>query len=235
VEKMVKVDEAIIARLKSHGSNFEILVDCRNAIAVREGKEIDMTDVLAAQDVFTDAKKGLRAPEMQLKQVFSITDPEEVAKHIISKGEIQLTSEYKSELRQQKRKKILEMIHRNGIDPKSGLPHPMTRLELAMDQSKIHIDEFGSVEKQVQDVLKAIREIIPIRFEKRKIEIKLTAETASKAYGALSQFGNKLKEEWRDDGSYVAVIEIPAGLQEELFDKLNKITQGNNETKVLKD
>jgi len=29
------------------------------------------------------------------------------------------------------------------------------------------------------------------------------------------------------------VVEIPAGLQGEFFDKLNKLTSGNNETKII--
>ncbi|PIO05712.1 ribosome assembly factor SBDS, partial [Candidatus Woesearchaeota archaeon CG08_land_8_20_14_0_20_43_7] len=129
----------------------------------------------------------------------------------------------------------LEIIHRNGVDPKSGLPHPMKRIELALDESKVKIDEFGSVENQVQDILKGLREVLPIRFEKRKIEVILPADVASKAYGSLSKFGQKLKEEWRDDGSYCAQLEIPAGLQDELMDKINKTTQGNNEIRILKE
>ena len=103
---MVTVDDAVIARLKMHGQNFEVLVDCNSAIAVREGKEADMKDVLAAMKVFTDAKKGLAASENAMKQIFQTSDAEEVAKQIILKGEIQLTSEYRNSLREIKRKQI---------------------------------------------------------------------------------------------------------------------------------
>ena len=67
---MVSVDEAVIARLKSHNQNFEVLVDCNNAIALKHGKEIDMKDVLATAKIFTDAKKGLEASETAMSQVF---------------------------------------------------------------------------------------------------------------------------------------------------------------------
>ena len=36
------------------------------------------------------------------------------------------------------------------------------------------------------------------------------------------------------DGTINAVIEIPAGLQNDLFDKLNELTHGEIETKILK-
>ena len=57
---MVTVDQAVIAKLKSHGTNFEVLVDCNNAIAVKGGKEIDIKDVLATQTIFSDSKKASR-------------------------------------------------------------------------------------------------------------------------------------------------------------------------------
>ena len=54
---MVTVDQAIIARLKTRGQEFEILVDCNNALALKEGKNIDMRDILAAMRIFSDAKR----------------------------------------------------------------------------------------------------------------------------------------------------------------------------------
>src|SRR3989338_11521432 len=115
---MVNVDEAIIARLKSNNQLFEILVDCDMALALKEGKNISLKDVLAADRIFSDAKKGLEASENAMKQIFGTNDAEEVAKTIIQKGEIQLTQEYREKLREEKRKQVITIIHRNGVDPK---------------------------------------------------------------------------------------------------------------------
>src|SRR3989338_4473590 len=115
---MVNVDQAIIARLKIQGQNFEILVDCANALALREGRSVDMHDVLAAMKIFSDAKKGLEASATAMKQIFGTSDVEEVAKSIIQKGEIQLTQEYRESLREEKRRQMISIIHTNGVDPK---------------------------------------------------------------------------------------------------------------------
>ena len=40
------------------------------------------------------------------------------------------------------------------------------------------------------------------------------------------------KEEWKSD-AWLAVIEIPAGMQADIYDKLNKMTSGNVEVKVI--
>ena len=231
---MVTVDQAIIARLKTQGQIFEILVDCSNALAVKEGKSIDMHDVLAAMQIFSDAHKGLVASETAMKQIFGTNDTEEVAKQIIHKGEIQLTQEYREKLREEKRKQIISIIHRNGVDPKTHLPHPPQRIENAFEEARFHVDEFKPVQEQVQEALKKLRPILPIKFEVKEIAIKITPEYAPKCYSTVKQFGTILREEWQTNGNWVAVVELPGGMESDFYDKLNKICHGNVESKVLK-
>ena len=132
---MVTVDQANIVKLKTHGQNFEILVDSNAAIAFRGNNNMDIRDVLAVQKVFSDAKKGLEAPENQMKLIFQTADPLEVAKMIIQKGEIPLTKEYKENLRETKKRQIIDIIHRNAVDPQTHLPHPPARIEAAMAEA----------------------------------------------------------------------------------------------------
>ena len=231
---MVAVDQAIIARLKTHGQSFEILVDCSNAIAMREGKDVGMHDILAAMKIFSDAKKGLEASETAMKQIFGTADAEQVAKSIIQKGEIQLTQEYRENLREEKRKQIVAIIHRNGVDPRTHLPHPPQRIENAFEEAKFHVDEFMPVQEQVQEALKKIRPILPIKFEVKEIAIKITPDYAPKCYATVKSFGTLLREEWQSNGFWVAVVELPGGMENDFYDKLNKICHGNLESKVLK-
>ena len=231
---MINVDQAIIARLKTHGQNFEILVDCANALALREGKSIDMHDILAAMKIFSDAKKGLDASENAMKQIFGTSDVEELAKTIIQKGEIQLTQEYRERLREEKRKQIITMIHRNGVDPRTHLPHPPQRIENAFIEAKFHVDEFISVQEQVQEALKKLRPILPIKFEVKEISIKIPPEFAPKCYSIVKLFATILREEWQTNGYWVGVVELPGGMENDLYDKLNKICHGNVESKILK-
>lgn len=231
---MVTVDQAIIARLKSHGQNYEILVDCNNALAVREGRSVDMRDVLAAMRIFSDAKKGLEASGNAMNEIFGTNDVEEIAKAIIQKGEIQLTQEYREHLRAEKRKQIINIIHRNGVDPKTHLPHPPQRIENAFVEAKVHVDEFEPVQKQVQEALKKLRPILPIKFEIKEIALKISPEYAPKCYAIVKSFGTMLREEWQSNGYWVAVVEIPGGMENDLYDKLNKICHGNVESRILK-
>ena len=96
---MVDVDKAVIARLKTHGENFEILVDCDKAIELKQGKNINLNDVLATDAVFKDVKKGERASEKELEDLFGTSDHLEISEEIIRKGEVQLTQDHMNKLR----------------------------------------------------------------------------------------------------------------------------------------
>lgn len=231
---MVNVDEAVIARLKAQGQNFELLVDCNNALALREGRNVDIKDVLAAQKIFADAKKGLEASEHAMQQIFQTADRLEIARQIIKKGEIQLTAEYRQDLREKKRRQIIGIIHRNGVDPRTHAPHPVTRIENAFEEAKFHVDEFLPVEQQVQEALNKLKPILPIKFEIKELEVKIGPKYAGKAYSTVKTHGTILREAWLDNGYFVAVVEMPGGLESEFYDKLNGICHGDAEVKVLK-
>lgn len=230
---MVDVDKSVIARIKKEGGHFEILVDSDKALDFRAGKITDVSDVVAVTHVFFDVKKGLKASEVEVKKAFGTDNLNEVFATIIKHGEVQLTAKHLAKLQEDKKKQIINIIHRNGIDSKTGLPHPPDRIERAMEEAKVRIDAHKSAEEQVSEVLSKIRAIIPIKFEVREVQVIIPAQYGAQCYSVIKR-RKALKEEWLDDGSLMAVVEIPAGVQEEFFSELNKIAHGEIESKILK-
>ena len=224
---MVSVDEAVIARLKSHGEKFEILVDPRIV-----SEDLPLEDTLAAEFIFTDAGTGDRASQESLNNIFGTTDVLDIARTIIKKGEIQLTTEQRKKILEEKQKKIVQLIARNAVDPHTKSPHPPRRIENAMAEARIHIDIFKDAEEQVAEIIKELRPLLPLRVETKRIAVKLPAVHSGKYY-QLKEYGKVLKEEWQKDGSYIAVMEIPGGVEEEFYQKVNAITKGEVETKLL--
>ena len=226
--------EYVIARIEKAGEKFEVLVKPAAVQRLRDGKEIDLMAELAIDQIFRDAHKGSKASEEKTQEFFGTTEPLAVAKQIIAKGEIQLTTDQRRQMLEAKRKQIVQYIAQNAVNPQTGAPHPPQRIEIAMEEAKVHIDPFKGVEEQVKDVMDALRPLIPIRFEKVRIAVRLTAEDSAKCYGDLKSFGSILKEEWSPAGAWIGVVEMPAGMQTEFFDRLNAKTKGNAETKILK-
>ncbi len=230
---MVSLDEAIIARYEHHGKHFEVLVDPHKAYDFRESGEWER-DILAEESVFTDSHKGERARGEELKKAFDTEDAVAIAQKIILKGDIQLTTEHRRELREKKRKKVIAHIARNAINPQTRSPHPPERIASAMEEAGVHIDIFSPVEEQVKLVLTKLRPLIPIRFEQSEVAIKLSGEDYGKCYSDIVSFGEISKQEWQRDGSWIGVVKIPAGVRMDLLDRLNSKTKGNVEMKLIK-
>ena len=231
---MINLEDAVIARLEYYGEHFEILVDPDLASDFKSGKNVKMEDVLAVEEVFKDSKKGDKASEEAMMKAFNTVDPLEAAVTIIKKGHVQLTAQQRKEMQEEKRKLIVATITRESINPQTKLPHPARRIEIAMDECKLHVDPFKSVDEQVKTVMKAIRTKIPIRFEKVNVAIKIPGDFTGKVYGVIPTFGKIRKEEWQQDGSWVAVVEIPGGMQDSFYEKLSELTRGEVETKLIK-
>jgi len=226
--------EFVIARIEKAGEKFEVLVKPDAVQKLRDGKDVNILDNLAIDEIFRDAHKGSKASEEKMQEFFGTTDPVEVARHLIKKGEIQLTTEQRREMQEVKRKQVVQYIAANAVNPQTGAPHPPQRIEIAMEEAKVHVDPFKGVEEQVKEVLDALRPLIPIRFEKARIAVKLSAEDSAKCYGDIKAFGTILREEWQRNGSWIGVVEMPAGMQTEFLERLNAKTKGNVEAKVLK-
>lgn len=216
-----------LVRLKKHGEVFEIVVDPDLAIANKEGKKTDVKEVLKAEKIFSDAKKGLLASEEHMQTIFKTTNPLHVAAIILEQGDIQLTAEYRMKIRVEKQNKLMEKIRRQAVDPKTGLPHPAKRIELAFEEAKIRIDETRSVESQIKEVIAKLQPVLPLRVERALFCIHIGKEHAHHVYGTLKNFGTLTKEEWLPDGSFTGYVEIPAGMQNELIDAVHAKTHGS--------
>jgi ribosome maturation protein SDO1 len=230
---MVSLDEAVVARLVVQGEHFEVLVDPKLIENIKEDPDFDILSALAIDAVFKDQSKGDHAATENLTKVFETTDIEVIAREIIINGDIQLTTEQRKEMQEAKRKQIINTIVRNAINPQTKTPHPPQRIELALKEAKVHIDPFKPVDIQVKDILHALEPIIPIRFEKIVVAVKLTPEDHGRCYGDVRSYGRITKEEWQSDGTWIGLIELPAGLQTEFYDKLNAKTKGSVETKLI--
>ena len=225
-------DKEVIARYVSHGKKFEVLVYADKAWKLKQGEKVNIRDVLVGDIIYYDARKGLKASAEDLKKVFGTDDIYQVAYKIIKFGELQLTAKQRKELIEAKKRQIIEFISRNCIDPRTGLPHPPKRIELALEQAKVGIDPFLPVEVQVNNIIKALRTILPLKIAKAIVRVKIPPMYINKVYGYLSKIGKILSSNYQSDGTWLAEIEIPAGLQNTLIEQVNKLTKGTGEVKV---
>ncbi|RLE51995.1 MAG: ribosome assembly factor SBDS, partial [Candidatus Methanomethylicota archaeon] len=133
-----------------------------------------------------------------------------------------------------KRRQIIDFIAKNCVDPKTGTPHPPLRIENALSQAKVQIDPFKSVEEQANEIIKALRTILPLKISQATFYVKLPPQYASRAYSVLCKMGTVSSSNWGSDGSWSGEITIPAGLQQVFIDRVNELTKGEAEVKIVK-
>lgn len=234
---MISLDEAVTARLETHGERFEVLVDPDAALAMKRGDfEGDLEDVIAAEDVFENASRGDRPPENALEEVFGTTEPLEIIPEVIEQGEIQITADQRREMQERKHRELVQRITRNAVNPQmDDAPHPPDRIESALEEAGFQIDPMEPVENQVDDALDALRPVIPIRFDEVTVAVQLPPDYAGSGQAKIREFGDLESEEWQSDGSWVGVLTFPAGLQNDFYELANEVSSGEAETRIIKD
>jgi ribosome maturation protein SDO1 len=223
------IREEIDKRLKEGAEKSRLTVD-----DILDNNNIDLELIFESFTVFEDLRRGKKATDGDMEVVFDTTEGMRIAGQILLEGEIHWTKTQREEEKNKKLKQIITIISKNAINPQNKKPHPYQRIEKAIDEAKVKIDLMRNAEEQVDDVVKSIRAIIPIRMEQVEIAIKIPSAFTAKGYNIVAQLAQIKKEEWQSDGAWVSVVNLPAGLQMELIDKLNKLTHGRVQTKLLK-
>ncbi|MFH1802580.1 MAG: ribosome assembly factor SBDS [archaeon] len=216
------------ARIRAKGKHYEISVDLDEALKVKNG-EGDITSALQSPEVYYDLKKGTKASQEDLEDAFGTSDVYEVAKHIIQKGEVQKTQEYRDEEREKRVKQVVNLILKNATD-QHGRPYTEDRIRSAIGDIHYSFDK-RPAEKQMVDVVSKLKEVLPIRIETKRIKITIPAQYTGQAYGLIQEY--KESEEWLSNGNLQTVLNIPAGLVMDFFDKINSVAHGAIQSEEL--
>ena len=218
---MVSLDDAVLARLEKGGKRYEVLVDPDLVDQWKsDSSTIELDDFMAMDEIFHDARAGERPTEEALMNTFQTLDVEAILNVILEKGSIQLTTAQRKARVEHMRQQIIHHIHSQAIDPKSKSPHPRTRIELALEESKYSVDPFKRLEDQVKDAIAKLKPLIPLSFE----SVRLAFRIPGSAYGSVSQLlrTHQQKEGWLENGDWACVIEIPAGMKGDVIGQVLK-------------
>ena len=228
---MVSLDDAVLARLEKGGKRYEALVDPDLVEQWKEDStDINLDDFMAMDEIFHDARAGERPTEDALMKAFETLDVASILRMILTKGSIQLTTAQRKARVENMRQQIIHHIHSQAIDPKSKSPHPRTRIELALEESKYSVDPFKRLEDQVKDAIARLKPLIPLSFE----SVRLAFRIPGSAYGSVSQIlrTHQQKEGWLENGDWACVVEIPSGMKGDLIGQVLK-RANNAEVKEL--
>jgi ribosome maturation protein SDO1 len=225
-------DKFTVARLILDGDKFELLVKPDPALEYKIGKRTDISSLLVSDEIYSDASKGSRASSEKMMKHFKTTDSVEVAKQILARGELNLTTDQRRKMIEEKKRQIVQFINRSFVDPKTHLPHPIMRIETAMEEVRVPIDPFKKVEDQAKIIVDALRKILPLKSETVKLTVTVPPQFAAQSYSVLKSSGDLKSEEWLADGSLKAVLDMNASIRGQFLDRLGAVTKGSAQVKA---
>ena len=219
----------VTARIKVKGKHFETHVNLDEALKLKAGNG-DILSASASKGIYYDVDKGTLASKSDLNEAFGTEDNYEIVKTIILKGEVQKTQEFRDEEKEKKIKQIIAIIVRNAVD-QHGRPYTEDRIKRAIGEIHFSFDK-RTAEQQVNELIEALKKVIPIRVETKRIKIIIPAQFSGQVYAVIKDY--KEIEEWLPNGSLQAILNIPSGMQLDFYDKLNHITHGAVQSEELK-
>ncbi|MGY5141347.1 MAG: ribosome assembly factor SBDS [Candidatus Nitrosopumilus sp. Bin_571-38] len=225
--------DVTLVRYSFEGEKFEIMVKPDPALEYKLGKKKDLSAVLVSDEIYTDSGKGTRPSGDKLFRAFKTEDPTAIAEIIMQKGDLNLTTDQRRKMMEDKKKQIVTYIAKTYVDPKTHLPHPPLRIEQAMKDGRVSVDPQKSVDEQVKDIVEELRSIIALKTESLQLEIIIPAQFASQSYAVLKSVGSLKSEEWQNNGSLKAILEIPAAARPNVIDRLGSITKGSASVEVV--
>ncbi|MEN2999897.1 MAG: ribosome assembly factor SBDS [Acidilobaceae archaeon] len=229
---MSKKQSYVVAWLEIKGERFEVLVRPESAFRYKEGEKVEIDEVLWSDTVFKDSKKALKASPESLKRAFGTEDVRAIAERILREGKIQLTEEERRRLLEAKRRKVIAYIVRNAIDPKTRLPIPEQRIEAAMEQAGVSVDLYRDAESQAIEIVSKLARIMPIKIARALLEITVPSDVAGRAMSEAKRMGEVKRSEWLKDGSLKVELEVPAGAQVDVINKVQEIAKGRANVNV---
>lgn len=221
-----------VARYRSGKLIFETMVDLDAAMKLKKGQKIGVSEAIRDNAVYLDLKKGMRAGNPELVNVFGTNNFPLIVEQIIKKGNIEITKEFRDESLDTRKKQVIEFLVKNAVDARTGRPFTPDVLKNAIKESGVNVQD-KPVDKQINLIIDELKKIIPLKVETKKIKIIVPASHTGKVYGLFQDY--KEKEDWLSNGDLEVIIRIPAGIQMEFYDKLNSVTHGSAITQEMKE
>jgi len=220
-------DKFTIVRYSAGNDKFEILVKPDPALEYKLGKKMDISNIMISDEIYLDANKGTRCSAEKLMKHFKTTDQLEIAKQIMDKGDLNMNTEQRRKMIEEKKRQIVEYINKNFVDPKSHMPHPVSRINAVLDEARVAIDPFKRLDDQLKNIIESLRKIIPLKSEILELTVTVPSQFSGQSFSVFKTIGEIKSEQWLSDGSLQVILSINAGMKSSFLDRIGTATKGS--------
>lgn len=165
----VRLTNVAVVRMNRGGKRFEIACYRNKVVDFRQGFETDLSEVLQTERVFTNVSKGEFAKAKDLQKVFGTKNEEEIARMILSKGQVQVSDKERNQQLEKTNAQIAEWISKNCVQPTTERPYTISQIRHAMQQANFSVHPTKPLKRQFLDCLKLLQEVMPIQRAKMEL------------------------------------------------------------------
>ena len=220
-------DKFTIVRLSAGNEKFEILVKPDPALEYKLGKKMDISNIMISDEIYSDANKGTRSSTEKLMKQFKTTDQLEIAKQIMAKGDLNMNTDQRRKMIEEKKRQIVEYINKNFVDPKTHMPHPVSRINAVLDEARLAIDPFKRIDDQIKNIIEPLRKVLPLKSEILELNVTVPAQFSGQSFSVFKSIGEIKSEQWLSDGSLQVVLNLNAGMKSSFLDRIGTATKGS--------
>lgn len=196
--------------------------------------EKDIDEVLQTHTIFANVSKGQVAKKGDLIAAFGTENQTEICKEILKKGELQVSDKERNSQLDQVFKDISTIVASKCINPEFKRPYPVAMIQQAMKDVHYSVKLNQNSKQQALQVIKLLKESIPIERAQMKLHIKFSGKYARKVKDKLSKIKSvKVEKESSEDDQVDLWFLLDPGDFKEIDEMLKSETKGSALIEVL--
>ncbi|CAG9865405.1 unnamed protein product [Phyllotreta striolata] len=230
----IRLTNVAVVRIKKAGKRFEIACYRNKVVSWRNQVEKDIDEVLQTHTVFANVSKGQVAKKEDLIKAFGKDDQTEICKEILAKGELQVSDKERQSQTDQLFKDIATTVADKCLNPEVKRPYPVTIIEKAMKDAHYSVKPNQSAKQQALQVIKLLKETIPIERAKMRLKVNFKGKAAKKIKEKLTKMESiEIEKEDREEDEITVVFLVDPGCFKEIDSMVKAESKGSALLEVL--
>ena len=175
--------------------------------------------------IFSNYKKGNQAKKKDLEKAFGTSDINICAQKIVASAVLKKNKEERKEDNDRHCRQVMNFLHKNYVDAK-GRPHPISRLEGVLGQSKVRLDPSKRIQTQAEQIIRSFHGKLVFKKCIFSYQLSMSKKKASKAKKIIYKHCSVRKEKWGSAGCQWD-LDVPVSEFDLFTQNLTGVTDGD--------
>jgi len=222
-----------LVRYKRGGKRFELACYPNKVLSWRNKVEKDLDEVLQIPRVFLNVSKGVAAKKDELMKAFGTDDEQQIIIQILEKGELQISEKERQIQLDLTFKDIATIVAEKCVNPETKKPLTVGIVERAMKEAHYSVHPTKSAKSQALEVIRVLKEIIPIQRAQMRVRIRTPASDEKKVRDKIKPLISGDEGDTHEGEEYVLMCLIDPGQFRKVDEEVRQLSKGKGTIEVM--